>query len=303
MRSNARKAGRRFSRPAGGVSSSRFCYSPRRAAIGKPAFGISGATAISMSQNAFSVAGKVALITGASSGFGRHFARLLAREGAKVGLAARRVDMLEATAAEIRREGGTAAVARLDVADSASIVDAVNEVEQALGRIDVLVNNSGISVVKPILEQTEEDWDRTLGVNLKGAFLMATEVARRMRADGRGGSIINIESILSFRQGGQVAPYAASKAGLTQLTRSMGMELARYDIRVNGIAPGYFATEINEDFFRTEAGAAMIKRIPQRRTGNLEDLDGPLLLLASDASRYMTGSTIVVDGGHLCSGL
>lgn len=256
-----------------------------------------------MANNAFSVTGKVALITGASSGFGRHFAKLLAREGAKVGLTARRVEMLEATAAEIRRDGGTASVARLDVADNASVVEGISKIEQSLGRIDVLVNNSGMSIVKPILEQTEEDWDQALDVNLKGAFLMATEVARRMRADGRGGSIINIESILSFRQGGHVAPYAASKAGLTQLTRSMGMELARYNIRVNGIAPGYFGTEINEGFFQTEAGLAMIKRIPQRRIGKLEDLDGPLLLLASDASRYMTGATIVVDGGHLCSGL
>jgi NAD(P)-dependent dehydrogenase (short-subunit alcohol dehydrogenase family) len=254
-------------------------------------------------SNIFSVQGKVALVTGASSGFGEHFARVLAREGAKVGLAARRVDALKTVAAEIQKAGGTAAVASLDVADSTSITAAVQSIEQALGRIDILVNNSGTSVSKPLLEQTEQDFDSVVDVNLKGAFLMATEVARRMRADGRGGSIINIESILSFRQTGQVAPYAASKAGLTQLTRSMALELARYNIRVNGIAPGYFATEINSAFFSTEAGAAMIKRMPQRRLGNLEDLDGPLLLLASDASRYMSGTTIVVDGAHLCSGL
>jgi NAD(P)-dependent dehydrogenase (short-subunit alcohol dehydrogenase family) len=251
----------------------------------------------------FSVAGKVVLVTGASSGFGLHFARALAREGAKVGLAARRLDALEAVAAEIREAGGTAAVAKLDVADATTIKHAVQAIEHELGRIDVLVNNSGTSNAKPLLEQTEQDFDDVVDVNLKGAFLVATEVARRMRDGGKGGSIINIESILSFRQTGHVAPYAASKAGLTQLTKSMALELARYNIRVNGIAPGYFSTEINKTFFDTDAGAAMIKRIPARRIGNIEELIGPLLLLASDASSYMSGTTIVVDGAHLCSSL
>ncbi len=255
------------------------------------------------STHTFSVAGKVALITGASSGFGQHFATVLAREGAKVGLAARRLDALESVAKEIRGAGGVAAVAKLDVADVASISQAIASIERELGRIDVLVNNSGTTVVKPILEQTEQDWDTVVDVNLKGAFFVATEVARRMRADGRGGSIINIESILSFRQSGHIPGYLASKAGLTQLTKAMALELARYNIRVNGIAPGYFATDINRDYLASEAGAAMIKRIPQRRAGNIEDLEGPLLLLASDASRYMTGTTLVVDGGHLVSSL
>ena len=247
--------------------------------------------------------GKVALVTGASSGLGRHFASVLANAGASVGLAARRTDALQALAADIASAGGKAAVARLDVTDSKSIAAAVAAVESDLGPIDILVNNSGTSVPKGVLEQTEKDWDDVVDVNLKGAFLMATEVARRMRDRGQGGSIINIESILSFRQAGHVAPYAASKAGLTQLTRTMALELARIGIRVNGIAPGYFATEINHGFFDTEPGQALIRRIPQRRVGQYEDLDGPLLLLASDASRYMTGSTLVVDGGHLCSSL
>ncbi|HEY0940455.1 MAG TPA: glucose 1-dehydrogenase [Steroidobacter sp.] len=251
----------------------------------------------------FSVRDKAILITGASSGFGAHFARVLAREGAKVGLAARRVDTLESIAAEIRQAGGTAATVKLDVANSASVKEAVKTIADEFGRIDVLVNNSGVSIAKPLLEQTEEDFDAVLDVNLRGAFLVATEVARRMRVDGKGGSIINIESILSFRQAGQIAPYAASKAGLTQLTRSMALELARYKIRVNGIAPGYFATEINQGFFETEGGAAMIKRMPMRRLGELEEMEGPLLLLASDASSYMNGATIVVDGGHLTSAL
>jgi NAD(P)-dependent dehydrogenase (short-subunit alcohol dehydrogenase family) len=254
-------------------------------------------------NDSFALTGKVAVITGASSGLGRHFATVLARAGAKVGLAARRVDALQAVAGEVVAVGSTAAVARLDVASAESIGPAIEAIETELGPIDVLVNNSGTSVGKSVLDCTAKDWDDVMDVNLRGAFLVATEVARRMRAHGRGGSIVNIESILSFRQSGQLAVYAASKAGLTQLTRSMALELARFGIRVNGIAPGYFLTDMNREYFATEASAALVKRIPQRRLGNPEDLDGPLLLLASDASRYMTGATLVVDGGHLVSGL
>jgi NAD(P)-dependent dehydrogenase (short-subunit alcohol dehydrogenase family) len=256
-----------------------------------------------MADSQFSLQDKTALITGASSGFGRHFADVLSRAGARVGLAARRVDALESAAKEIRANGGTAAVTKMDVTEAASVKAGVEAIVNALGSIDVLVNNSGISIPKPLLDTTEQEWDAVVDVNLKGAFLVATEVARRMREDGRGGSIVNIESILSFRQAQQIAPYAASKAGLTQLTKSMALELARHRIRVNGIAPGYFVTDINREFFETEAGAAMVKRMPLRRCGNVEDLDGPLLLLASDASRYMTGTTLVVDGGHLVSTL
>jgi NAD(P)-dependent dehydrogenase (short-subunit alcohol dehydrogenase family) len=251
----------------------------------------------------FTLTGKVALVTGASSGLGRHSATMLARAGAKVGLAARRLHALQMVANEVGAAGGTAAVARLDVANAESVGPAIDAIESELGPIDVLVNNSGTSVGKSVLDSTAKDWDDVMDVNLRGAFLVATEVARRMRARGRGGSIVNIESILSFRQSGHLAVYAASKAGLTQLTRSMALELARFSIRVNGIAPGYFVTDMNREFFETEAGAALVKRIPQRRLGSHEDLDGPLLLLASEASRYMTGATIVVDGGHLVSGL
>jgi NAD(P)-dependent dehydrogenase (short-subunit alcohol dehydrogenase family) len=251
----------------------------------------------------FDLHGKVALVTGASGGLGKRFAIVLAKAGAKVGLAARRVADLQTLADEIRASGGTAAVAKLDVKQRPSVEEGIRSIEDQLGPISILVNNSGVSIGRPVLEQTEQDWDDVIDVNLKGAFLVATEVARRMRATKTPGSIINIESIVSFRQAGHIAPYAISKAGLTQLTRTMALELARYQIRVNGIAPGYIKTDINRDFFETEAGAAMIKRIPQRRLGNPEDLDGPLLLLASDASRFMTGSTIVVDGGHLCGNL
>jgi NAD(P)-dependent dehydrogenase (short-subunit alcohol dehydrogenase family) len=247
--------------------------------------------------------GKVALVTGASSGLGQHFAAVLAKAGVSVGLAARRLERLQRLAQRIAAEGGRAAITALDVREPASIAAAVSNIESALGPIDILVNNSGTALQKLALETTAEDWDAVVNVNLKGAFLMATAVARSMRHRARAGSIINIESILSFRQTPSVVSYAAAKAGLTQLTRSLALELARHQIRVNGIAPGYIATEINREFFASEAGAAMINRIPQRRLGQPEDLDGPLLLLASDASRYMTGATLVVDGGHLCSAL
>jgi NAD(P)-dependent dehydrogenase (short-subunit alcohol dehydrogenase family) len=249
------------------------------------------------------LSGKVALVTGASGGLGRHFAQVLAGQGVKVGIAARRLEALDETARRITESQGIAAVSVLDVTNAQSVKAAVATIERELGPIDIVVNNSGVSVSKPVLDHTEADWDAVIDVNLKGAFLVAQEVARHMRDTQRPGSIVNIESILSFRQSGSIAPYAASKAGLTQLTRTLALELARYRIRVNGIAPGYFATEINQGFFDTDPGRALIKRIPQRRLGALEDLNGPLLLLASDASRYMTGSTLVVDGGHLCSTL
>ena len=247
--------------------------------------------------------GKVALVTGASSGLGHRFATVLAQAGASVGLAARRLDKLEELAREISEGGGRAASVQLDVQQPDSIAAAVASIEAALGPIDILVNNSGVALQKPALETTAEDWDGLMDVNLRGAFLVAQAVARRMRQLDRGGSIINIESILSFRQTQQVVSYAASKAALTQMTRTLALEWARHRIRVNGIAPGYFATDINREYFASEQGAALIKRIPQRRVGQPNDLDGPLLLLASDASHYMTGATLVVDGGHLCSAL
>jgi NAD(P)-dependent dehydrogenase (short-subunit alcohol dehydrogenase family) len=242
------------------------------------------------------LSGRRALITGASSGLGLHFAGLLHAAGAEVVLAARNRARLDGHCAQL---GGRASAVTLDVRDAASIPRAV----AAAGPVDILVNNAGVTVSKPVLEQTESDWDEVVDTNLKGAFLVATEVARAMRQAGRGGTIINIASILGIRQAGQVAGYAVAKAGLIQLTRQLALELARFDIRVNALAPGYFATDINRAFFESEAGRALIKRIPQRRLGQLGDLDGPLLLLASDASAFMTGAVLAVDGGHLVSSL
>jgi len=178
-------------------------------------------------------------------------------------------------------------------------ISALSQIEQ----VDILVNNAGLVRDAAMLDQSEEDWDTVLDTNLKGMFLLSKAVARAMRDRGTGGTIINIASILGLRQAGGVLPYAVSKAGAIQLTKTMALELARFGIRVNAIAPGYLDTELNRDFWRTDAGKTMLKRIPQRRLGQLEDLDGPLLLLASDASRYMTGSVIAVDGGHLLSTL
>ncbi len=250
-----------------------------------------------------SMQGKCALVTGAFGGLGRHFALTLVRAGARVGLVGRRVDAGEALAAEIRAAGGTVAVQGMDVTDPQSVQRAVDGVVQQLGPIDVLVNNAGVAVTKPFLDLTEKDWNDVVDVNLNGAWRVAQCVARHMRDSKRGGSIVNIASITGIRVAGAISAYVASKAGLIQLTEAMALELARYRIRVNALAPGYIETDINRDFFTSEAGQALIKRIPQRRIGKAEELDGPLLLLASDASSYMTGSVIVADGGHLVSSL
>ena len=245
------------------------------------------------------LAGKTALVTGASGGLGAHFSAVLARAGAKVILAARREDALRSVGDAIEAAGGRCSTLRLDVADPASIRAA----EPRLHDVDVLVNNAGIGRPGPALDQSEADWDAVLDTNLKGMFLLSQATARAMRARGARGSIINVSSILGLRQTGGVASYATSKAGAIQLTKSLALEWARYGIRVNALAPGYFDNEVNAELWDSEAGKAMLRRIPQRRPGQLEDLDGPLLLLASDASAYMTGSVLTVDGGHLVSSL
>lgn len=251
----------------------------------------------------FSVVGKGVLVTGASSGLGRHFALTLARRGAQVALAARRMEKLEVLAQEIAAGGGMAYAVALDVTDPASVERGVEEASARLGGIDVLVNNAGIAVAKPALEQSREEWEQVIATNLSGAWFVARAVARRMAQRGRGGSIVNIASILGLRVAAQVPAYCASKAGLIHLTRALALELSRHAIRVNAIAPGYIETEMNQGFLATPAGEALVKRIPQRRVGQPEDLDGALLLLASEASSFMTGAVIVVDGGHTASTL
>jgi NAD(P)-dependent dehydrogenase (short-subunit alcohol dehydrogenase family) len=244
--------------------------------------------------------GKTALVTGASSGLGLHFARVLAGQNCHVILAARRFDTIAAIADEIVRDGGTASAVAMDVASSQSVEAALKGVS---GPIDILVNNAGITATKSLLDMSEADFGQILDTNLKGVFNVAQAVARRMRAENRGGSIVNIASILGLRVASQVSAYAASKAAVIQLTKSMALEWARFGIRVNALCPGYIETPLNDDFFATDAGKALINRIPQRRLGRAGELDAPLLLLASPAGSYITGSVLVVDGGHLVSSL
>jgi len=251
----------------------------------------------------FDLTGKVALVTGASSGLGVHFARTLAAAGASVAIAARRVERLSSLQAELQTPDTDAVAVALDVQSGDSITTAFAAAEEALGPIDIVVNNAGISIVKPALEMPVEDWDAVVNTNLRGAWLVAQAAGKRWLMGKRPGVIVNIASILGLRTIGQVAPYNASKAGLIHLTRALAMEWARHDIRVNAICPGYIETEMNGDFWKTPAGQRLIDRIPQRRIGKPEHLDGALLLLASDAGTFMTGSVLTVDGGHTVSSL
>lgn len=252
-----------------------------------------------MPKQPFSMHGRNALVTGASSGLGRHFARVLTSAGAKVAVAARRVDRLHALEAEIRKDGGHALPVALDVTDRQSVDQAFDAAEAALGPITILINNAGVPSESFFLKTSEEEWRAVADVNLDGVFRVGQEAARRMTAHGAGGSIINIASILSFGAMKSLSAYAATKAAVVSLTKSMALELARHRIRVNALAPGYFATEINDTFLSSEAGKRVLGRVPMRRAGQLEELDAPLLLLASDAGSFMTGSVITVDGGHL----
>jgi NAD(P)-dependent dehydrogenase (short-subunit alcohol dehydrogenase family) len=251
-----------------------------------------------MTQNLFSLTNQVALVTGASSGLGRHFALTLARAGAKVAIAARRTDRLEELAKEIAALDARALPVPLDVTDGGSVERAVTAAETELGAITILVNNAGIATTASFLDQTEEQWRAVLDTNLDGARRVAQATARHMAGHGHGGAIVNVASILGLRPAASVSAYAAAKAGLISLTQTMALELARHRIRVNALAPGYVETDLNRDFLNSPAGEAMLKRVPLRRFGEPEDLDGALLLLASGAGRYMTGSIIVADGGH-----
>lgn len=248
----------------------------------------------------FSLQDKTILITGGATGLGKHFAQLFSEQGAHVIVCARRVEKLREVVAEIQERGGIASYHALDVTDAAQVEAVFSDIYAQLDGacVDVLVNNAGVVGEPMLLDLEESEWDSVLDTNLKGAWLLAKEFARRLLVTQQAGSIINIASILGLCAQKGTGPYAASKAALIHLTRNMALEWARYQIRVNAVLPGYYATDLAEGFLQSDVGQAMVKRIPQRRLGNVEDLSGAMLLLASDASRYMTGSTITVDGGQ-----
>lgn len=252
-----------------------------------------------MALESFSLKGKTALVTGASSGLGRHFSGVLARAGARVIVAARRLDRLEALVEEIKADGGQAAAAQLDVTSPASVQAAFDAAEAAFGPVTVLVNNAGVPANSFFTSLTEDDWRQVMEVNLDGVFRVGQEAARRMIKAGQGGSIVNVSSVLGLGILKAVAPYAASKAAVNQLTKAMALELSRERIRVNALAPGYVVTELNDSFLASDSGKKLLARVPAGRAADLKELDGPLLLLASDAGSYITGSVLVVDGGSL----
>ncbi len=247
----------------------------------------------------FDLAGKVALVTGASSGLGERFAEVMAENGAAVVLVARRADRLAAVKARIETAGGRAVAIEADVCDRTAMQRAFDAAEKAFGTVTILVNNAGVAHSNRAVELPAEEWRRIVSTNLDAVFFWAQEAARRMLAAGTGGAIVNMASVLGFGADKGVIAYAAAKAGVVQLTRNLALELGFKGIRVNAIAPGWVVTDINRDYLASEQGAAMKRAIPMGRFGEVRDLDGPLLLLVSDAGRYMTGTTIVADGGQV----
>ncbi|MFP6656507.1 MAG: SDR family oxidoreductase [Myxococcota bacterium] len=256
-------------------------------------------------SDCFGLKDKNVVVTGASSGLGHHFAGVLSRAGANVILGARRTDKISARVDEICAEGGQATGLRLDVCDATSIDDFLAAAEAAYGHIDVVINNAGVEPgAKTYTMIDDEDWDFVMDTNLKSVWRISKAYTEQVVKSGRGrGNIVNISSITDTRSIKGQFPYAISKGALTRLTQVMALEAARFGIRVNALAPGYFLTDVSRVLLESERAPDFVKGIPMRRLGEFPDLDGPLLLLASDASRYMSGSVIAVDGGHLCASL
>ena len=249
-------------------------------------------------EQRFSLKGRVALVTGASSGFGAHFAAVLAQAGAKVAVAARRADRIEQVVRDITAQGGTAFACEIDVADRASINRAFDLIQDKLGVVDIAINNAGLSAPAPFPEMSEAQWTSVLEVNLSGPYHVSQEMARRLIARQRPGTIVNIASILGKQAKENFINYGVTKGALINLTEYMALDLLPHGIRVNAIAPGYFPSEMTNPFFESEAGKREIANLPPKRLGRLEELDGALLLLASEASSYISGSTLTVDCAH-----
>jgi len=247
----------------------------------------------------FSLKGRVALVTGASSGLGVQFAKALADNGAAVALVARRADRLKSLKDEIEGKGGRAVAIEADVTDHAAIARAFDAAEKAFGTVTILVNNAGIAHGGRAVEMPPEEWRKVLSTNLDAVFFWAQEAARRLLAAKKQGAIVNIASVLGLAVSKGAVAYAAAKAGVVQVTKALAVELAFKGVRVNAIAPGWFVTEMNDDYLSSEAGAAIKREIPMGRFGNPGDLDGALLLLVSDAGSYITGASVVVDGGQV----
>lgn len=246
----------------------------------------------------FDITGEVALVTGASSGLGLRFAEVLAANGARVVLVARRADRLADVKRKIEKAGGKAIAIEADVLDRAGMQRAFDTAEAAFGTVTVLLNNAGIAHTDRAIDLPEETWRRVLAIDLDAVFFWSQEAARRMLSAGKTGAIVNIASVLGFNASKGVAAYAVAKAGVVQITKALGMEWANKGIRVNGLAPGWFTTDLNRDFLASERGQAIRREIPMERFGEEGDLDGPLLLLVSRAGRFMAGETILVDGGQ-----
>jgi 3-oxoacyl-[acyl-carrier protein] reductase len=247
----------------------------------------------------FDLKGRVALVTGASSGLGVRFAEVLAGAGAAVVLVARRSDRLAAVKARIEQAGGRALAVAADVLDRDAMTRAFDAAEKAFGTVTILVNNAGVAHANRAVDMPQAEWRRVVGTDLDAVFFWAQEAARRMLAAGKAGAIVNIASVLGFGVAKGTVAYAVAKAGVIQLTKALGLELAFKGIRVNAIAPGWIVTELNRDYLLSEQGAAIEREIPVGRFGEERDLDGALLLLVSDAGRFIAGTTIVVDGGQM----
>lgn len=256
-----------------------------------------------MNNELFMLKGKTALVTGASSGLGAHFAHVTAEAGAQVVLCARRIDKLDKIVASIKANGGEATAIAMDVTRQDSIESALKQTESIYGTVQVLINNAGAASSGWFAKTTEKNWDMVMETNLKGAWRVAQAVTQHLLENDLGGSIVNISSILGLRVGLGESIYAISKAGVVQMTKAMALELASKDIRVNALCPGYFRTEMNMDYLSSEAGTTFIKSTPAKRTGNLNELTAPLLLLCSDAGSFINGITLPVDGGHLVQSL
>ena len=249
----------------------------------------------------FSLENKTAFITGASSGIGYVMALAMAKAGAKIVATARRVEKLEQLVGEIEEQGGEAISVTIDVTDESSVRNAFEVAQSKFGVADIILNNAGVADSRPFLETPKESFDFTMHTNVDGVWNVAQEAARRLVENSKPGSIINMASVMGMGGKAQNASYCTSKGAVIQLTRALAMDLCRYGIRVNAIAPGWFVTEMNENFLTSDAGIAYMNKTPARRSGQIEELIGPTLLLASDAGSFINGAIVPVDGGHTAS--